>query len=147
MVTLTKKIKKGLLSDDELRHRILDHIANGKTLKEIAELENVSVKSLYGWRNETIPLEWRQAEMNYQLSLAEEFSRSLMTKKASKKDTSLLSVQQREAEYLRDTLLNAKEKYNKAPKIAIQVNLPKPILDLGLIDSQKSLDIQGESAS
>lgn len=118
---------------------VLKLVREGKTAKEISEILNANYSQVLDWRNLHIANDWNNADMLYQLDLAEQFSKRLMNETAGKKDTGLKAIQQKEAEFLRKQLLNAKSKYNDAPTIAIQVNLPQPIIDLGNIDSEKAL--------
>lgn len=121
-----------------MKSSILKLVKEGKELKEIAETLQISKDTLANWKYDVITQEWNNADMYYQLSLAEQFSKRLMSETAGKKDTGLKAIQQKEAEFLRKQLLNAKAKYNDAPTIAIQVNLPSPIIDLGKLDSEQS---------
>lgn len=115
---------------------VLKLVREGKTAKEISEILDVNYSTVLDWRNLHISNDWNNADMLYQLDLAEAFSKRLMNETAGKKDNGLKAIQQKEAEFLRKQLLNAKSKYNDAPTIAIQVNLPQPIIDLGKIDAQ-----------
>lgn len=123
---------------EEVKNDILDLVEKGKEPMEIAEELKINYRNLLNWKRNII-IEWQKADMNYQLSLAEQFSKRIMNETAGKKDNGLKAIQQKEAEFLRKQLLNAKSKYNDAPTIAIQVNLPQPIIDLGNIDSEKAL--------
>lgn len=121
-----------------LKKDILDLVRDGKEMKEIATLLNVNYQNILNWKYNHIKAEYQQAEMDYSLAQAEAFSKRLMNETAGKKDTGLKAIQQKEAEFLRKQLLNAKAKYNDAPTIAIQVNLPSPIIDLGKLDSENA---------
>ncbi len=131
---LSKKGNEMLLTEG-IRNDILDLVEEGKSMVEISNTLQVSYRNLLNWKR-NIEVEWNNADMKYQLSLAEQFSKRLMNETAGKKDNGLKAIQQKEAEFLRKQLLNAKSKYNDAPTIAIQVNLPQPIIDLGKIDAQ-----------
>ena len=124
-LTLTEGIKKDML--------LL--VRQGKDMKQISEALNVNYQNILNWRYNHITSDWNNAQMLYQLDQAEAFSDKLMKLEAGKKDTSLLAIQQKEVEFLRKQLLVAKSKYNDTPQVAIQVNLPSPIIDLGKLDS------------
>lgn len=111
-------------------------LVEGKTYKDIANQLSLSYGTLLWWKFNAFPERFLQAEMRHELLTAQGFSRKLMSENATKKDTSLYAIQQKEAEFLRKHLLNAKNIYNDAPKVAVQINLPSPILDLGKLESE-----------
>lgn len=135
---LISKSGRELSLTEGLKSDILQLVREGKEMKEIAEALQVSYQNILNWKYNHIRSEYQQAEMDYSLYQAEAFSQRLMNETAGKKDNGLKAIQQKEAEFLRKQLLNAKAKYNDAPTIAIQVNLPSPIIDLGKLDSEQS---------
>lgn len=124
---------------EDLKREILALIVEGKNYKDIANDLQVPYSTILYWKYYVVKNEFINAELEYQLRQAEEFTDRLMKLEAGKKDTSLLAIQQKETEFRRKYQLNAKSKYNDAPTIAIQVNLPQPIIDLGKLDSEKAL--------
>ena len=123
---------------EDLKQNIIAKVIEGKNYKDIAEELQVVYSTVLYWRHNVIKQELINAELEYQLRQAEEFTDKLMKLEAGKKDTSLLAIQQKETEFRRKYQLNAKNKYNDSPTIAIQVNLPSPIIDLGKLDSEQS---------
>jgi hypothetical protein len=121
---------------EPLQERILEHVANGKTAVDIATLESVDYSTLLRWKRLEIGEAWRISEMEYQLTLAEQFSQELMTMKTGRKDGAIMAIKQREAEFLRKQLTIAKKKYNDAPQVAIQVNFPTPIVSIEALEQQ-----------
>lgn len=141
MTTGTKLVKsvtgRSLTTLTEARKvEVLKMVREGKTAKEISDALNVTYSVVLDWRNMHIINEWNRADMLYQLDTVEAFSKRLMAESAGKKDTGLKAIQQKEAEFLRKQLVVAKTKYNDTPQIAIQVNLPSPIVDLGKLESE-----------
>lgn len=134
-----KETGRMLTLTEDIKARILTGISEGKSYREIANEISVPFGSILYWRNNVFKREAIESELEYQLLQAEEFANKLMKLEAGKKDTSLLAIQQKETEFRRKYQLNSKSKYNDAPTIAIQVNLPQPIIDLGNIDSEKAL--------
>lgn len=123
---------------EDLKQNIIAKVIEGKNYKDIANELQVVYSTILYWRHNVIKHELINAELEYQLRQAEEFTDKLMKLEAGKKDTSLLAIQQKETEFRRKYQLNAKNKYNDSPTIAIQVNLPSPIIDLGKLDSEQS---------
>jgi len=134
-----KETGRMLSLTEDIKARILTGISEGKSYRDIANEINVPFGNILYRRNNVFKREAIESELEYQLLQAEEFTDKLMKLDAGKKDTSLLAIQQKETEFRRKYQLNAKSKYNDAPTIAIQVNLPQPIIDLGNIDSEKAL--------
>lgn len=123
----------------ETTENILRDVRAGYLPIDISRKYNVKESTVYSWRNNSLCKEWQRAEMLHQLDQVEQFSKELMSMKTGKKDTALIAIKQKESEFLRKQLLIAKDKYNDAPQIAIQVNLPQPIVDLGHLESEKPL--------
>ena len=132
---------------DDMVLQIIDSIKDGLEVPEIAFKIKVIPATLYTWKHrnvKSLSSLWREAEKEYMLSQAERLSKRLMayeseTLQKGKKivDKALLAIQQREAEYLRSMLTNAKKDYaSKDVTVNVQVNLPSPILDIGNITTE-----------
>ena len=82
---------------------------------------------------------WSVWQMERTLDLAEAVGRQILTVVTLKEDgtenPALLSIKQRESEYTRDALTIARKTWNKKDGINIIVQLPQPIIDLGLVES------------
>lgn len=136
---VNKETGRTLTLTENIKVSILAGISEGKSYREIADTLQVPFGNIMYWRNNVFKQEAITCELEYQLLQAEAFTDKLMKLDAGKKDSSLLAIQQKESEFRRKYQLNAKSKYNDAPTIAIQVNLPQPIVDLGHLSSEKAL--------
>lgn len=130
------KSGRDLTLTEGVKSEILKLAREGVNLTDIAKTLDINYFNLQSWRYYQIKDEYQRAELDYQLHQVEEFTNKLMRLDAGKKDSSLLAIQQKEAEFRRKYQVNAKGKYNDTPQIAIQVNLPSPIVDLGKLESE-----------
>lgn len=135
-LAVSRAINPTVLPNEELTTEILERVRKGMSAQDIAKEVNVEYGKILRWKNNALESLWNRADMLYQLDTVEAFSKRLMAESAGKKDTSLKAIQQKEAEFLRKQLVVAKTKYNDTPQIAIQVNLPSPIVDLGKLESE-----------
>ena len=135
-LAVSRAINPTVLPNEELTTEILERVRKGMNAQDIAKEVNVEYGKILRWKNNALESLWNRADMLYQLDTVEAFSKRLMAESAGKKDTGLKAIQQKEAEFLRKQLVVAKTKYNDTPQIAIQVNLPSPIVDLGKLESE-----------
>jgi hypothetical protein len=100
--------------------KIRMHIKNGLTLRDTSKNLGIPESTLYTWHSENylnLREEVKLAELEHSLQQAEAFSRKLM--ELSELDdkggvnTKLVSIKQREAEFLRSNLLIARRYYDK----------------------------------
>lgn len=132
----SEKTGKTMKLTEDIKQRTLGLILEGKNYKEIAEELQVPYSNLLYWKHNGFRKESIEAELEYQLAQAEQFTNDLMKMATGKKDVSLLAIKQRESEFRRRYQVNAKTKYNDTPQVAIQMNFPTPIVDLGKIESE-----------
>ena len=132
---------------DELLLQIIDCVKDGLDSRKTALKLKISEKTLSVWKHRNVKELsnlWRKSELEYMLLQAEKKMDELMSldfKGISGNgreyiDTRLLAIQQREAEFKRSFLVNAKKDYaSKDVTVNVQVNLPSPILDIGKLDT------------
>lgn len=148
-----KKSKPGPESTltNELVLKIKENILDGKTLRETATNIGIPENTLYSWKNDNyqgIANKISQWDTERMLKQAEKFSDELMKMSALNEkgllDKGLIAIKQKEAEFLREKLLIARDKYNSQQVTNVNVVLPQPIIDLGkvveTVEPQKSLE-------
>lgn len=121
--------------NDEMILKLRQGVLEGKNAVEMSKTLGISEKTIYAWRTHNyqgIQDKWNSWELQRKLKLAEEFSERLMTLPVDENgrvNTKLASIQQREAEFLRSSLLIARDKYDKRESgtkgTAVQVNIIK----------------------
>ena len=116
---MAKRGVKTILNDSVIL-QLRNHVLAGMNIKDIAVNTGLNQNTLYDWRNNNylnLQDKWNTWELQRKLKLAEEFSESLLSYKdldnKGELNTKLLSIKQREAEFLRSTLLIARNKYDK----------------------------------
>ena len=138
--------------DSALLSRLRQLTREGKGLREIAKIQGLPESTLYTWHSENylnIRNEIRQGKLEKMLDDAEMVSEKILSYNPISKlhgkevvNTALVTIQQREAEYLRSMLKVAKEEYaSKDVTVNVQVNLPTPIMDMSSIEEHVIVDV------
>ena len=138
---------KTILNDGVIL-QLREHVLKGRNVQEVANITGLKENTLYDWKaNNYMNLQthWNTWELQRKLAQAEAFSEQLMdlpSYEDDKLNTKLLSIKQREAEFLRTSLLIARSKYDKREANAstgnVQVNIinytAKPLENKPFID-------------
>lgn len=124
----------------EVLTEIRELLLCGRSEKEIIEELEIPRSTWFTWRHDnyedfrTNVLDWRK---EYKLSLADRVSDEILLAPAvneeGKADTSLLSIKQKEAQFLRETL--DKKQYSKRTEMSGTEGreLPTPIINLNIL--------------
>lgn len=129
--------KRGVktILNDALIMQLREQVLKGCEIRETARNIGINEQTLYDWRrNNYLNLtdKWNTWELQRNLKQAEDFSKHLMelpSYEDEKLNTKLLSIKQREAEFLRSTLLIARNKYDKRDSGEKQGNVQINILN------------------
>lgn len=149
------RVKKGkvgapTLLTKELILQIKECVLDGMNIAETARKIKISEDSIYSWKfrnTEGLADKLNTWNTERQLKNAEKFSDELMAMSTVDKNglinKGLVAIKQKEAEFLREKLLIARDKYNSGNVVNVNVALPQPIIDLGkvvaTVEEKKSL--------
>ena len=142
---------KPTVLNDVMIAEIKREVLAGTEIREIASKISVSERSIYDWKDKDymqIGTLWNKWNTERMLKQAEKFSDELMAMSTINEkglpDKGLIAIKQKEAEFLREKLLIARDKYNSGNVVNVNVALPQPIIDLGkvvaTVDKPKELD-------
>lgn len=129
-----RRTKHVTLLTEELAKTILELVRQDKSLNEISVELGINKSTIYNWKYENVAgfadaLE--KAEMEGELHRAKAFSKRLMEMEEmeeGRQNTRLVAIKQKEVEYLRSNLINAKRMYDNRQINNTVVVLPTPIL-------------------
>ena len=154
-VTIPFMGRRSTLTED-VTLKIKELVLDGKNNTEIQKILGISAKTWEHWITsdyQGIRVLLNDLKHELMIKSAEEFSRKLFSydpefdvKGKRLVNTRLLMIQQREAEFLRSTLLKGRDRYNKGGDVNIVVQLPTPIL-ANVIDitPEKALEDKDDS--
>lgn len=137
--------------NDELIASIKSEVLKGTEIQEIALKLSIPERTIYYWKDKDylqLGTLWNKWNTERMLKQAEKFSDDLMKMSTLNEkglpDKGLIAIKQKEAEFLREKLLIARDKYNSGNVVNVNVALPQPIIDLGkvveTVEPQKSLE-------
>ena len=142
---------KPTVLNDAMIAEIKKEVLAGTEIREIASKIGVSERSIYDWKDKDylhIGTLWNKWNTERMLINAEKFSNELMAMSTLNEkglvDKGLVAIKQKEAEFLREKLLIARDKYNSGNVVNVNVALPQPIIDLSkvvsTVEPRKELD-------
>lgn len=129
-----KRTAHKTLLTEEVAKKIVALVKEDRSMRDIAIDLKLNEGTLYSWKSENVlgfadMIE--KAELEAELKRAKDFSKELLGMENNEngfKNTRLLAIKQKESEYLRSNLINAKRMYDNRSIQNTVIVLPTPIL-------------------
>ena len=152
-IATTKTGPKTILDKELLRKIKIAYKETGE-IRKTAKIVGINDKTLYCWRDDNylnLTDQMNRWDLERQLEQAESFSKRLLAMVESDSEgvinTKLVSIKQREAEFLRSTLLIARNKYDKRENLSQGTNVQINVVNYnGTEKPLQGKDIEGNVA-